>query len=259
MTYFAQRGWFLVGIGSWLALMSGLLVACTASPASSVESDDPYTSAGVLLVDEAIATDNTDEPLAVVGYLFSDPQRTILCHGLSFREDGTPQPLPDAPARHIWLGTTPPPEVAPMLEQHGPLRYGLLQAQGQLEPTSSSGPERFYPYQMREPTYRFIVPQKATIAALATNTSQYDGLLVEVAGVLLVSESSALLVEQVGPGGVPVVGSIQVKVAAPLRDQALVQRLAQNESGAVHFGLVSVTGVWRNRQLEPLAIQLLDE
>jgi hypothetical protein len=240
-------------------LTSVLLAACAASPPAPAEPENPYTSAGVLLVDEAIAAANTDEPLAIVGYLFSDPQRTILCYGLSFREDGTPQPLPDAPARHIWLGATPPPDVAPMLEQHGPLRYALIQVQGQLEPTDRSGPERFYPYQMREPTYRFILPQKATIAALATRPDQYEGLLVDIEGALLVSESSALLVEQVGPGGVPVVGSIQVKVAAPLRDQALVQRLAQSESGAVRFGMVSVTGLWRNRQLEPLAIRLVDE
>ncbi|HET9221854.1 MAG TPA: hypothetical protein VFO07_05085, partial [Roseiflexaceae bacterium] len=94
----------------------------------------------------------------------------------------------------------------------------------------------------------------ASIATLLDNAAAYEGRLVRVAGGLLARKDSALLVEQLGAGGLPAAATRQIKLRGGLQDVALLGRLKRTPNGTIHFGQVQVEGFWRGGQLAPLAI-----
>jgi hypothetical protein len=111
-----------------------------------------------------------------------------------------------------------------------------------------------YHYQLDDPRLQMLSHEETSITALLDNASAYEGRLVRVAGGLLARKDSALLVEQLGAGGLPAPDTRQVKLRGPLRDPALLGRLKRTANGAIHFGQVQVEGIWRDGQLTPLAI-----
>jgi hypothetical protein len=84
---------------------------------------------------------------------------------------------------------------------------------------------------------------------LLSKTLGYDGQFVRVKGNLLVSGENALLVEELGPGGVPPVLAHQIKLAEPVRDKQLLARLAASNGGKARYGRVEIEGFWRSGEL----------
>ena len=190
--------------------------------------------------------------ITTAGYVVVGDTGARLLDGMSFSAGATPQPLPDA--GQIWLGTDVTSALGGLLQRAGDVRYAVAVARGRLEGPGAYGPGGGFRYQLNNPRLQTLTHEETSIAALIDNAAAYEGRLVRVAGGLLARKDSALLVEQLGAGGLPAPGTRQLKVRGPLRDVALLERLKHTPNGAIHFGQVQVEGFWRSGQLAPLAI-----
>jgi hypothetical protein len=190
--------------------------------------------------------------VATVGYVVVDQAGARLLEGMSFSAGGGPQPL--SGAGQVWLGTEVVRSLGGLLQRAGDTRYAVVVARGRLEGPGVYGSDGTYRYQLSNPRLQVIAPEETSVGALIDNSAAYEGRLVRVAGGLLARKESALLVERLGTGGLPAPNTRQVKLRAPLRDAALLDRLKRTPNGALHFGQVQVEGFWHTGQLTPLAI-----
>jgi hypothetical protein len=243
--------WFcfnLIWIACWLAACAGPL----AEPTPTLT---PAPDAATLVAD-LMQSGSPGGPAVLVGYLYADGQRAVLAPSLRYRPNAPPHPLPEGAAHQVWLGAAPEPAIVSSLQEHGSVRYALVQAEGQLEGPGTFGPDGTYPYQMRPTAYMVVTPRAATLAEIASSAHAYEGQYVRVQGVLLASDDSLLLVDAVGDGGVPAPGSTPVKLIWSLRDRYVLERLTQSSSGEVRFGAVQIEGIWRDGTLRVLALAL---
>jgi hypothetical protein len=176
-----------------------------------------------------------------------------LLDGLSFSAGTTPQPLSGA-AGQVWLDTESVRALGGLLQRAGDIRYAVVVARGRLEGPGVYGPDGSYRYHMRDPQIQTIAPEETSIATLIGSAAAYEGRVVRVTGSLLARANSALLIERLGPGGIPEATARQLKLRGSLRDQALLGRLKSAAGGTIHFGQVQVEGFWHGGQLTPLAI-----
>jgi hypothetical protein len=190
--------------------------------------------------------------VTTVGYVVVDDAGARLLDGMSFSAGDTPKPL--SGAGQVWLGTEVVGVLGGLLQRAGGLRYAVAVARGRLEGPGVYGPDGGYRYQLNDPQVRTLTHEETSISTLLDNAAAYEGRLVRVAGGLLARKDSALLVEQLGAGGLPAAGTRQIKIRGGLQDIALLGRLKRTPNGAIHFGQVQVEGIWRDGQLAPLAI-----
>lgn len=160
----------------------------------------------------------------------------VLVPALSLVDE--PTPLLNAPTESVVLGGDPLEGLQPAAGgEYGVLRAtGIIQVGGdgtrQLQPSSS----------------KVLAPTRVKLADLQTNTAVYQNQAVEIQGTLIVKPGAALLVEEVGQGGVPTEQAAQIKIDQPFVDTALIERLPQS-SGNIRYGPVTVVGVWRGKAL----------
>jgi hypothetical protein len=190
--------------------------------------------------------------ITTAGYVVVGEAGARLLDGMSFSAGTAPQPLPGA--GQVWLGTDVARSLGGLLQQAGGVSYAVVVARGRLEGPGVYGPDGSFRYQLNDPRLQTLTHEETSIAALLDNAAAYEGRLVRVAGGLLARKDSALLVEQLGAGGLPAPGTRQIKVRGPLHDVALLGRLKRTSNSAIHFGQVQIEGFWRNGQLAPLAI-----
>jgi len=191
--------------------------------------------------------------VSTAGYYYNRGGGAVLVGGLSFGGE-QPAPLNDLPAQQIWLGDNSNSELEGGLRSSGEVRYAPLLARGRLDGPGSYGPDGRYPFQLSNPSLTLLVPTLLTVTALLEKAFTYDGQFVRVRGVLLTDADSTLLVDQLGAGGVPPRSSHQLKLAAPVDDEALLGRLQASANGSAHYGPVAVEGFWRAGTLLPLSI-----
>jgi hypothetical protein len=194
----------------------------------------------------------TGAEVSTVGYVVVDGTGARLLDGMSFSAGDVPQPL--SRAEQVWLGAEVVRSLGGLLQRTGGVRYAVVLARGRLEGPGVYGPDGSFRYQLNDPSLRTLTHEETSITALLDNAAAYEGRLVRVAGGLLARKESALLVEQLGAGGLPAPGTRQIKLRGPLHDNALLGRLKSTSNGAIHFGQVQVEGFWRDGQLAPLAI-----
>lgn len=234
----------------------GLLAAC-AEPPPVATPPPPVATPAPLAVGELLANPPSAAQLEqVVGYLYADADGAVLIDGLSFSAAPHPSPLEADPARQIWLDSHSDATVVPLSGGDASVAYSLVQVQGRLDGPGRFGPNGRHRYQIAMARITPLIPLEPTIATLLANSSSYENRLIRVGGDLLAGDREALLIEQLQPGGVPAEGSRQIKLTAPLRDQALLEHLDRSSSGGVYFGPVAVEGLWRRGGLLPLAVHL---
>lgn len=192
----------------------------------------------------------TPGPVRAVGYLFVTPDGAALVDGLRLAGPGAPAPLGDA---GLWLGATPALPAEPPLTTVGEAAYGVAEAEGRLEGPGQYGPGGRFAYALAEAVVRPRSARDLSIALLLGNSALYEGQPVRLKGQLLVSADSALLVERLGPGGVPAAAALQVKLAR-VPDKTTLARLIQAGEGRVSYGPAEVIGIWRNGRLYTLAV-----
>lgn len=190
--------------------------------------------------------------VTTIGYVVVDSQGTWLVDGLSFSAERTPRPLSGSDEQ-IWLSIDGERALRSSLRAAGQVKYALAVVRGRLEGPAAYGPNGRYGYQIGDPRLQPAAIQETTIAALLDNPAAHEGRVLRVVGALVARGESALLVDQLGAGGLPAPASRQVKLRTPLRDAALLEQL-KGTDGAVRFGQVQVEGFWRGGVLVPLAI-----
>lgn len=228
----------------WMLLLAtALLTACAGAP-SPPPAAGPAPTAIPLLEDLA---GRAGGPRTLVGLLYVTQDGALLAEGLSL---SGPSPLALG-ATPIWLGSLRLPDDAP-LRAAGAVRYGPAQIAGRLEGPGSFGPTGDFRYMMDSPQVDLLSVRELDIALLLGNSALYEGQAVHLRGQILASADSALLSQRLGQGGVPDAAALQVKLAAPIRDRALIDSLSGD--GPARYGPVSILGVWRAGVLVPLVI-----
>jgi hypothetical protein len=193
--------------------------------------------------------------VTTLGYLVVDEDGARLLNGLSFGDGTKPEPLTEQ-GNQIWVATDSLELQRESFRSVGTVQYAVVLARGQLEGPASYGPDGRYRYHLRDPQIQTIVPEETNIATLNTNTLAYEGRVVRVTGALLSHAKATLLVENIGPGGIPADGARQLKVRGPIQDRHALAALQQANNGIV-FGRVQIEGFWRQNELYPLSIKVL--
>jgi hypothetical protein len=245
-------------MGSVVAcLLAMLLAACqnTAAPAPSLlptPTPIAFVPLDVLLKSDAAPP---QREVTTAGYLVVGSAGAALVDGLSFAVDGTPHLLDNT--NQIWLGAGIETRIKAQLRAAGGLQFAPVRAHGRLEGPGAYGPSSSYRYQIIGPSIEVIAAQETTIGDLLDHSAGYESRLVRLVGSLIARDSSALLVDQLGAGGLPMPKARQIKLPAPLQDRALLGRLKGVSGGAIRFGQVQVEGFWRAGTLIPLSIVLV--
>lgn len=229
-------------------LLLVLLVACGDTRRTTVTPPPAPTAPAI----GELLTAPGPGPVRTFGYLWITPDGAALLDGLSLTATGAPTPLD---AGGLWLDELPPLPAEPPLSTAGPVRYGIVAATGTLDGPGQFGPGGTFRYRLLSPALEPLGLRDLTIPLLLENSGLYAGQAVRLRGELLMSRDSAVLVERLGPGGVPAAEARQVKLAAPPRDEALLARLQRGASEGVRFGPVQITGLWQGGRLYPLAVE----
>jgi hypothetical protein len=193
------------------------------------------------LPDQTINALDTVAPatnVAVVGYLMQTAQGVQLVSGVSFASDppvaleaATTLALPNLVADPAWF------------DAYG---FGLVRVRGALE-RDGTGALRIDEAQV-EP----IVPRSVRLSELLASSATSEGQLLQVRGELLGGRGTDLLVEELGPGGVPTAAARQIKLVTAAEDPALLRRLVN--TGSAYYGSVEVIGIWRGGVIHALTI-----
>lgn len=186
-----------------------------------------------------------------IGYLYMTGQGASLVNRLSFSQGEAPVPL-DQPGA-IWLPDPPPIPADTAIESRGDVRYLIVRAQGRISAVGSYGPDGSYPYQLSEVLLEPLSVRAISIPLLLANSGIYDNQPVRMEGQILLSGSTALLVESLGSGGVPLADATQIKLLGPIDDDARLHAQL-SAGGAARYGPVTIIGIWRRSGLYPLAI-----
>lgn len=184
----------------------------------------------------------------VIAILYRDEQGSRLVNSLTVSGD---RPLPlDTSPQQVWLGAVDPPDGV-VLHTVGGVQYGFVIAQGRWLSAGLYGPGGAWSYALESPRLQAFEPETVDLAALLRD-NRYEGMVVRVQANLIVASGTSLLVDAIGPGGVPVSTARQIKVLYGERDEPMLERLAR--SGSVRYGSVEVIGRWQQGRLEPLLI-----
>ncbi len=236
-------------------LLMLVIAACqnVAAPAPNLLSTPTpitFTPLDMLLKSAAPPRDVT-----TAGYLAVDSAGATLVDGLSFTADGKARLLNNP--HQIWLGPTIETNIKAQLRVAGALQFAPVRVHGRLEGPGAYGPSLDYRYQLIGPSLEVVTTQETTINDLLEHSANYENRLVRLVGSLIAGDSSALLVDQLGAGGLPMPKARQIKLPAPLQDRALLGRLNGGSSASIRFGRVQVEGFWRAGILIPLSIILV--
>lgn len=255
MSYYPSLCRTTIGARATLALVAlALLCACQSAPAP-VPKPTPvrFTLMDSLPAGGAPAG---DQEITTIGYVLVDQVGAALVEAIIFDPAGTPQPLAAA-STPIWLGPDARAQLQQALRGPATAQYAAAIARGRLSGPGSFGPSGRYRYQLSQPVLEPIVAEETTIADLLGRPAGYESRLVRLVGGLLVRGSSALLVEQLGAGGLPAPKTQQIKLRGPVRDPQLLARLKGAPNGAVRFGQIQIEGLWIGGTLAPLAITIV--
>lgn len=237
-------------------LLALLLIACqnTAAPPPDLQ---PTAASAFVPLDLLLKSDAAPPQgeVTTAGYMVVESAGASLVDGLSFASDGTAHLIDHT--NQIWLGIGIEASIKARLQASGKLLFAPVRVAGQLEGPGMYGPNRSYNYQLIGPIIELIAAQDTTIADLLDHSGGYENRLVRLVGSLIAHDSSALLVDQLSAGGLPMPKARQIKLRAPLRDNALLSRLKGVSGGAIHFGQVQIEGFWRSGTLIPLSIVLI--
>ena len=234
-----------------LILLLCLTVVSCGSAQQNTPAATPLPQPTIPAVAEALESQPQDH-VEVIGYLYPAAKGTSLVGGLSHSLGEMPAPLAEAGA--IWLPDPPSLPADAVLDSAGGVSYLIVRTRGQLSPKGSYGPGGSYARQLTNAALEPLSVRELSIKLLLDNAGIYDNQPIHLSGRLLLGASTALLVDQLGSGGVPTSDALQIKLVGPIEGAPLRERLTATSGGAAHFGAVQVIGIWRRSVLYPLAI-----
>lgn len=97
-------------------------------------------------------------------------------------------------------------------------------------------------------TVKPIEPTNISLGELNQNLAVYNNQVLRLNGTLLLKDQAALLVEEVGSGGVPTANAAQITVEQIPNQSPLIQQLP-NQQGNIRYGQLSLVGMLRGKTL----------
>lgn len=216
-------------------MIAGLLLAGCASagrqPAPKPAPANPITEiAGIL------AGEHDQAAVTVIGPAWHSGADLLLVPGLAADGQGTLRPPPGAGAVAVagleLRGLMPGPAGG----------YGVARISGTVE-AGAAGERRIIASEGK-----LLRPATLGLSELLANSAVYEGQLIAVDGTLLANQSSALLVESVGPGGVPTADAQQIKLIEPAPAAPILRDGAGAAKASVRPA-IRATGLWRDNRL----------
>ncbi|HEX6288563.1 MAG TPA: hypothetical protein VFZ66_05195 [Herpetosiphonaceae bacterium] len=232
-----------------VGLLSSLLAACANELPPALPTPTVAPRAVVVPITSVLAEPQrwSGQTITVVAPTMVKNDDRVLMSALA----DSPVSSPGQAQQMIWLAEPPPDAIRSQLTDG----TGVLKVRGQLSPPGAYGREQRFPYQISPESVEVLQPERTTLVNLVQNPRALDRILLTVEGTLLAQQSSALLVDKVSEGGVPV-GLNQIKLPYATIDQALLDRLKR--SGEVRWGAVHVIGWWQDGTLTPFKITLAE-
>jgi hypothetical protein len=241
-------------------LITSFVLVLSACQDASTPIQLPPTAAPLsyISIPDLIATTQPagNRSITTIGYILADRTGAILVDAIIFDAGGKPQPL-DTGTPPLWLGAQLPTQIQGLLRTAGDLEYASVVARAHLLGPGGYGPNGRYRYQLTDAILQPLAAQETTIDDLLNRSATYESRLIRMVGGLLIRETSALLVDKLGSGGIPEPKSRQIKLRAPINDQAVLTRLKSAPSGAVHFGQIQIEGLWHQGVLTPISITII--
>lgn len=249
MSQCIRRLLLIVGISCVVSSVA----ACQQAAAPSLAPTAPPV--GITLLSEAIAAGapSAQQPVTLAGYVFATTQGLTFVSRVAFGPEGSALPAEPAVVR-VWLGEQNSVKHSLQLRTAGGVQYAPALVRGALEGPGRYGSAGAYTYQMSTPAIEAWSPVETTVGELLDQPQAYVGRLVRINGGLLVRDGVGLLVDRLGPGGIPEQKARQIKLRGAINEEALLAHLKRSAGGLVYFGQVQVEGVVRAGLLVPLAI-----
>ncbi len=226
---------------SWLVMLMMLLLLAGCGPAGLPTPLPVEANPGALRSLSEIGRGDLDgATVSVIAPVIQRSAARTLVPALSFSSPGLPQPLLTSPVESVLLGGDPLGDLTAVPADGS--EYGIVRATGLVQLTADGV------RQLQPTTVKVLPPASLSLDELQANSATYNGQVVALKGTLLIKPGAALLVDAVGPGGVPSETGAQIKIDQPFGDAALVDRLPQG-GGEIRYGPVTVVGLWRGQSL----------
>lgn len=149
--------------------------------------------------------------------------------------------------QQLWLAEPLPQATTAKLSKD----TAVLKLRGKLSPPGGYGPDAKFPYQFAAESAVVVEVGRPSLQALAANPRAFDRTALALDGTLIATGGSAILADDVSPGGVPAANAHQIKLRQV--DSAALTGLRRQ--GEVRFGAVSILGWWQDGTLDPFSIR----
>ncbi len=229
---------------TFFAAMLCLLGACAPNQPAPLPAASPPAANVVVALPAVLAEPQrwSGQELTLITPVYDDGENRLLTVPLPANATNVDE------TKAFWLAQPLPNEVRQRLT----VGNSIVKLRGVLSPPGAYGQEQRFAYQFVADQATGIAPERTTIANLALNPRALDQILLRLEGTLLAGPDAALLVDEVGAGGVPKASGHQIKLARDALNPALLQSLS--EAGNVRWGKVEAIGWWQNGTLTPLVI-----
>ena len=232
-----------------LLALIGLLAACAAQPPAVLQTPTAPSREVVVALPIVLAEPQrwSGKELTLIAPVRVNADERVLTLALTQKAATATA----SSASGIWLAGPLPDDIRSKLKGN----TGVLKLRGELSPPGAYGREQRFPYQFTAASIAVLQSERTTLVNLAENPRALDRILLRVEGTLLAQRDSALLVDQVSEGGVPLAGGHQIKLSREQLEPGFLQSLSR--SGDVRWGQVEVVGWWQDGTLTPFEITIV--
>jgi hypothetical protein len=209
----------------WGAIVAALLLVGCGGPRPG-----PTPQSNIVTLPRIVAGEFDGQRVTVLAAYYERGSAPLLVEMISLEEAAGPTPLLASPNHAVAMSEVP---AGAMSERSG-ARYGIVQTTGLV---TAGQPRR-----IEVESTKVISPTQVRLDAL--KGGGFENIVVRVEGALLSKPGSLLLIEAIGPGGIPEGTADQVKVLAPASDIALLGKLQGPAGGEIRYGQIEAVGLW---------------
>ncbi len=135
----------------------------------------------------------------------------------------------------------------------------VVLAQGVLDGPGSFGPQGIYRWQLKSSRLIAQTAEEMRLPALIQHMQELDMRLLRVSGTILLNKDSALLIDELGPGGIAAATAYQVKLRWLHTHDQILEQLQLLPGSDIHSGPVQIEGYMLNGRLVPLSVIALSQ
>ncbi|ABX06887.1 MAG TPA: hypothetical protein DEF47_12045 [Herpetosiphon sp.] len=205
----------------WLMLLIISLVGCgaTAPALPPIAANQPNQ---ILLLNELDGVGANSTITVLAPTIFSQPRHLLAAAIELGDQPNAYQPTLSIPAQTLTITNS----------------YGILRVNGVLKSSAEFEPI----------SVKVVEPTSISLGELNQNLAVYNNQVVRLNGTLLLKDQAALLVEEVGSGGVPTANAAQITVEQIPSQSPIIQQLP-NQQGNIRYGQLTIIGMLRGKTL----------